>query len=912
MFASPRVLVSACLIVGVSASLAAASPERYQEIEFDWTAMPSREALDDYPELEVMRVREGVSVRFLSHPDLTEQLRSAGYVPRVVHDDLEAFYRERYAQTTGRGGGAFGDFTSYSEMVDAIDLLHATYPDLTTDKIDIGTTGEGRTIWAMKISDNPDTDEDEPEVLFDALHHAREPITVSVLLHYMNWLCENHGSDPEATYLVDEREIWFVPVVNPDGYAYNEATDPGGGGLWRKNRRDNPGSSCDGVDPNRNYSFVWGGEGAEGDPCSEVYYGSAPFSEPETQALRQLMIDRDFVTHNSYHAVAGQILFPWGYTTADSPDHDTFQELGDEMNRDAGYQVGSIAQVLYIASGASVDYAYGEQVEKGKVFSFTTEVGGSGFWPQESEIPGLVAENLHSNIVLTRAAGGYVRLDDVTVTGGDGNDRLDPGETASIVLEVANEGVVATASNVSFTLASSDPYVSMVDASASTGDLGPGGAGDTTGDPFTVSVDGSAPAGHEAAFTITLTWDAGSTTEDLVLFVGDPPVIASEDFEGGDGGWTSDGDDTATTGQFVSIDPNPTSYQPGDDTTPAPGVRALVTAQNSSDGTDDVDGGVASSRSPVVDLSGVGSAILSLQFFHGQRDPGDDPSGDFFRIQLSNDGGTTFPVDLVSEGDAPSSAVWRPLTTRLEEHLPLTDQMVLRVQAADGPAEGDLVEAGLDDVVFLDGGSGNQAPGAPIPVSPVDGQAGLSEAPVLTVANASDPEGDPLTYTFRVYADPLLQTELRSGVGVVEGSLQTSWTVDPPLGDGTYYWRAHAEDDGSRGLYSSAWSFVVSDAVGVSAAALAPGAISAAVPNPFAAGTTVRMNLIEAAPVRADVFDVSGRHVHTLFRGILDAGPRSLRWDGRDRSGHRVAAGPYFVQLTVAGSIHSRKVVVVD
>jgi hypothetical protein len=328
-------------------------------------------------------------------------------------------------------------------------------------------------------------------------------------------------------------------------------------------------------------------------------------------------------------------------------------------------------------------------------------------------------------------------------------------------------------------------------------------------------------------------------------------------------------------------------------------------------GVDDVDGGVASARSPVYDLSGAASALLSLQYFHGQRDPGDD-AGDFFRIQISNDGGATFPADLVSEGDVFSSPAWRSLSMRVEDALPLTDQIVLRIQAADGPATGDIVEAGLDDLFFLDGGSGNRAPEAPEPLAPADGADGQSETPTLVVANAVDEEGDPLTYAFRVYADPLLEAEVRSVDLVPEGATETAWTVDPPLGDGTYYWRAFAADAESQGLFSPAWSFTVSDAIGVADAALAPGRLSAPAPNPFAASTTLRMNLLQASPVRADVYDVAGRHVRTLFRGILDAGPRSVRWDGRDRAGNRVSAGQYFVQLTVAGSVHSRKVVVID
>jgi hypothetical protein len=144
----------------------------------------------------------------------------------------------------------------------------------------------------------------------------------------------------------------------------------------------------------------------------------------------------------------------------------------------------------------------------------------------------------------------------------------------------------------------------------------------------------------------------------------------------------------------VRIDPNPTQFQPGDDTTPPPGIYAWVTGQNTDVGTDDVDNGVSATRSPLIDLAGQDAARLVLMYFHGQRDPGDDPTGDFFRLQLSNDGGATFPATLVAIGDVTTNPDWRELSVDLQSVLPLTAQMRIRVQAADGPATGDIVEAG--------------------------------------------------------------------------------------------------------------------------------------------------------------------------------------------------------------------------
>jgi hypothetical protein len=166
--------------------------------------------------------------------------------------------------------------------------------------------------------------------------------------------------------------------------------------------------------------------------------------------------------------------------------------------------------------------------------------------------------------------------------------------------------------------------------------------------------------------------------------------------------WTQDPSHTASTGAFVRIDPNPTGFQPDDDASPPPGIFGWITAQNTGgDGVDDVDNGVSATRSPIFDLADYAGAHLSMKWFHGQRDQGGDPNGDFFQISLSNDGGATYPVNIIALGDVSHAATWTALEVDLETYLPLTSQMRLRVQAADGPAVGDIVEGGIDEVYIL-------------------------------------------------------------------------------------------------------------------------------------------------------------------------------------------------------------------
>ena len=117
----------------------------------------------------------------------------------------------------------------------------------------------------------------EPKLLYNAIHHAREPASLSNIIFYMWYLLERYSIDPEVKYLVDNTQMYFVPCINPDGYIYNENTDPDGGGLWRKNRRNHGGHY--GVDLNRNYGFNWGfnNQGSSSSSQSETYRGDSAF-----------------------------------------------------------------------------------------------------------------------------------------------------------------------------------------------------------------------------------------------------------------------------------------------------------------------------------------------------------------------------------------------------------------------------------------------------------------------------------------------------------------------------------------------------------------------------------------------------------------------------------------------------------
>jgi hypothetical protein len=346
---------------------------------------------------------KGEYIELVCHPHELAQIRTLGYQTEVKIADMERYYAENSGTTDDMGG-----YHTWSEAIDEINQVHLDHPTITTEPFSIGQTIEGREMFVIKISDNPDIDEDEPEVFFTALIHAREPIGVELALELTHRLTDHYGIDPYITDLVDTREIFILPVFNVDGYVYNETTNPSGGGMWRKNRRNN-GSSY-GVDLNRNWGFDWGynNYGSSPTPSSPTYRGTGPFSEPETENVRQFVDSHNFSVSLFIHSYANKMMYAWsqshrGYT----PENGIFESITQTMQQWNGYVFGTGWYILYEMNGEANDWMYGEQNEKPRVMSWLFEVG-STFWPPASQIPGLVDENIDPCLYLIEIAGDYM------------------------------------------------------------------------------------------------------------------------------------------------------------------------------------------------------------------------------------------------------------------------------------------------------------------------------------------------------------------------------------------------------------------------------------------------------------------------------------------------------------------------
>ncbi len=387
-------------------------------------------------------------------------LKASGFSYRITVEDLFADYQRRKKQWPDIAQlensddpvnfelGDLGGFYTKEQFEAELDSMRSLYPHLITEKSSIGKTIEDRSIWTVKISDNPEVyEEQEPEVLYTSLHHAREPGSMQTLVYFMWYLLENYGLDPQVTYLLENRQLHFVPMINPDGYLYNQNGYEEGNIYWRKNRRDNGGGSY-GVDLNRNYGHTWGYDdnGSSSNPSSAVYRGTGPFSEPETQAIRDFCFLHEFRLALNYHTYSNLLIYPWGYIASfETEDSTAFRYLGMEMTRDNRYVYGTGDQTVgYLVNGDSDDWMYGEQEEKNKIFSMTPEVGRytDGFWPDIDRIYPHARENLYPNLVLAQAAGGLLRFRGYTLSQNDSPVTwVAPGDSVNIQFRIRNIGL---------------------------------------------------------------------------------------------------------------------------------------------------------------------------------------------------------------------------------------------------------------------------------------------------------------------------------------------------------------------------------------------------------------------------------------------------------------------------------------
>ncbi|NOT32156.1 MAG: zinc carboxypeptidase, partial [Planctomycetes bacterium] len=663
-------------------------------------------------ELDVASVLPSGEVELVADGRDRSALARAGIPYTLVHTDLAAFYASRLTPREAIrgtpplgawlvpqfGAGSMGGYYTYLEVASVLDQIHAAYPSLTTAKFSIGTTGQGRTLWAMKISDNPGVDESEPEVRFDAMHHAREPESMQSTFWLMLALLERYGTDALSTYLVNAREMWFVPCVNPDGYEHNRSTNPSGGGLWRKNRRANAGGTI-GVDLNRNYDYQWGFDDSGSSPSgsNETYRGTAPASEPEIAAMQAFILSRSFAVAISAHTYSDLWLWPWGYVAAGPPNNAQYVELGDLCTLETNWTRGPAGLTLYLANGVTVDYDHALE----GTLAFTPEIGNSsdGFWPPTGRIVPLAQITEPGFLRSAWAAGAYVHEQSRTISEvGDGDGFYEPGESFRLVFDLRNSGR-ATSGAVEVELESTTPGVTVTTGSVNLGALAPFSGATHAGQPLELALGAGMTTGTSVNYVARIVYEGFVQEFPGSFGLGQPRPFLTDDLEL-QLGWTVGAPgDAATTGVWAYGDPVGTlngsaPSNPGDDATLAPGVRCFATGNGSTTaGGDDVDGGPTTLTSPRLQLSGVSGATLSYRRWFANA----TVLNDALEASLSDDDGASW-VQLENVTGATSNS-WIEKSFAVEDFVALTDQVRLRFRTGDQPNDS-LTEAGVDEIAF--------------------------------------------------------------------------------------------------------------------------------------------------------------------------------------------------------------------
>ena len=328
-------------------------------------------------------------IEILAWPGDIARLEASEYTYRIVEDDvvgrdLRLFEdaADILVKLPGPNRDDYRVLADYNNEMAAlakknpklVKLIKAPHPSL-----------EGRTVFGVEIAANVKKDDGRPTYYIDGVHHAREWPAGEYPMIFAHYLVEKFKKSKPVTQVLRKGRVLIVPIVNPDGFDYSrssvfakqanvDATHgiacniAGCEAYWRKNRRSLTGATIPvaqknpdayGVDVNRNYSWKWGGAGASPDKTSLTHYGDAPFSEPESKNVQELVLSHNVTSIVSNHTYSRLVLRPWGDTYIPSPDEKYLARLGGKMAKAMGGYSNIKGMQLYPTTGTMSDWGYG-------------------------------------------------------------------------------------------------------------------------------------------------------------------------------------------------------------------------------------------------------------------------------------------------------------------------------------------------------------------------------------------------------------------------------------------------------------------------------------------------------------------------------------------------------------------------
>jgi hypothetical protein len=534
-------LATLLALAGIAAGLDRSGPIMEARVYFDNTH--TLEQLGDLAgELDICTWQEDETGGWLvinTDKAQLEQIRATGLPVELTWADV----REKFRAVTGvdpydlDAGRNFGYFFTYYEMSDTLDRFVANHPDICT-KFSVGQSHQGRDLWCLKISDNPGVNEPEPAVFFNGASHAREPMGTHACIAFAQDILSKYGVERVPTWLVNNREIYIIPVMNPDGYVYN--SDSGGASSnWRKNRRVISAPSV-GVDLNRNYGYKWGydNSGSSGSPSQETYRGPSAFSEPATAAIRNFMLGEQFHTCMDFHSYGRYNMYAYGYANVQPPDQPVLREAVDTFRMYNNYpqsRTGQVNTTIYACNGISVDWEYADTAGKFVTYAYTIEMDSVDFWHGWNDSTAVRIEtqrNMGVLYYLARTGGVFFDAVSVTIADDEDDGRLEPGETAGAWFTMKNRAQhpMDSAYAVTATLRSGHPQVTIPDSVETFPTVLRRASFNNQTAPFTVTADPGIPPGTVVPLELVVAYtSAGETYSHSVQFqitIANPTAVA--------------------------------------------------------------------------------------------------------------------------------------------------------------------------------------------------------------------------------------------------------------------------------------------------------------------------------------------------------------------------------------------------
>jgi len=413
-----------------------------------------------------------------------------------------------------------------------------------------------KTIYYVRITGNESStpENTKPQILFTSMIHSREVSALMNNIYFMWYLIENYNTNDAVKELVDNNELYFVPVVNPDGLRWNEHLNSNGGGLQRKNLRPNTGSTSNttanrGVDLNRNFDYYWGYNniGSSGTPSNGTYRGPAPSSEPETQIMEDFILSRNFQTAVWNHSYANSVPHPYGgVPSLNSGREDEFYSWHEEMTRYNRYLYG--ATIFYESNGIPDDWMLGGAPDNNgstgsgqAILGTTPEHGSEGFWPPQTSIIPIAKRSMRISFGTAYYGGKYAKLHDLTQSNIDNT-------TAN--LDFGIERIGQTASNFTLTITPISSNIISINAPATQTGMN---VLEQRNVSAQIQLDPSIVANEKIEYNVKLSNDNGviydvnyeKYYQPTVLFDHDPDVDGITGWTQS-GGWTLSSADTYT------------------------------------------------------------------------------------------------------------------------------------------------------------------------------------------------------------------------------------------------------------------------------------------------------------------------------------------------------------------------------